>query len=364
MSEWPTTGVALVHRNLALYLPGVDFAVTIVTPAEAAVLTSAAVDVTWTFAPGIQQTFRVEALLAGVVVYDSGIVNTATQAHTIPEGFLVTGNAYVIRVTVTTTDLNTGQGEVNVTTAFAPATNVVNVAVEAIGEDCDAPSVGAPELPGLRITWDQVVPAGAEVFVRYSVWRRVAGEADTDYVRIASITTISELVYTDYVVTSRVVYEYAVTWTALDGADTLVSLKQDPPPNGHTDFDFIWLHDWNTPTSHVQYFSLSSGVTIDQDQDEVNIWGRQAPTIFIGEKEFRRISVDGLPALHRGDLWTDLLALVSAQRTAGTVLVLRIGFSDEPAMFCQAVRTSKGNAEKQFEPSTDLVEVHLEEGVS
>lgn len=353
-----------IGRLLPLFLTSPQIAVTILVPTEGAVLTDAEVAVQWTFSPGTQQTFRVQAIDSlGATAYDSGIIASAALTHTIPEGFLDTGQSYTIRVSITTTAGQSGQGTVDVTTAFPPSVNVVNITVAAVGEDCDTPSGGSPGLPGLEIRWDEVVPAVTETFVRYSVWRRAAGETDSDWVRVASIADVGDNRLIDYVPTSRIVYEYAVTWTALDAGDTLVSLKQDPPANGHTDFDFIWLHDWNTPGSQLQFFSLASGVAVEQDQRELALWGRQAPTLFIGEKEFRRVSLSGLPALHRGGVWVDLQTLVAAQRTAATVLVLRIGFSGE-SMFCQVVRSSKDNRQKQFEPSVELLEVFFEEGVS
>jgi len=363
VSEWPVSGVALVHRNLALYLPGVDFDVTIVTPAQAAVLTSAAVDVTWTFSPGVQATFRVEALLAGVVVYDSGIVSTATQAHTIPEGFLETGNAYVIRVTVTTTDLNTGQGEVNVTTAFAPSVNVTGLVLEALGDKCDLPANGGLELPGIKVSWAEVVPGAGETFVRYSVWRRDAGQSDTDYVRIASITAVATVTFTDRCVTPYTTHEYAVTWTALDGADTLVSIKQDPPPFERVENDFVYVHPEDDPATFFTFFSLRSSQEVEQQHREVPLWGRQQPTEFVGEQEFSRLRLEGLPDLHRGALWDALTAVVALQRTAGSVLCVRVGFAGQ-RFFMNTTRQSRENAQKTYEPRLDLVEVFFDESVA
>lgn len=362
MSEWPTTGVALVHRNLALYLAATLFDVTIVTPADAAVLTTAEVDVTWAFSPGTQQTFRVEVLEGAIIVYDSGIVATVTQAHTIPEGNLETGAAYTIRVTVTTTDSNTGQGSIDVTTAFAPATNVVGVALEVLGDKCELPPVGEIEIPSIRVSWTEVVPQGAEVFVRYSVWRREAGEADTDYVRIASIVAIATTTFIDRCPIPYATHEYAVTWTATDGGDTLVSVKQDPPAFAQVQNDFVYITEVGNATNSLVYFSLSSSIGIEQDTRELALWGRQRPTMFVGEQEFRQLSLAGLPALHRGTLWDDLTTLVERQRTAGIVLCVQVGFAGL-RFFMNATSAGRDNRQKQFEPRLELVEVHFEEGV-
>ncbi len=364
MTEWPTSGVALTHRNLALYLPGVDFDVTIVTPAEAAVLTSAEVDVTWTFSPGVQQTFRVEALDSdSVVVHDSGIVASATQAYTIPEGFLLTGAAYVIRVTVTTTDLNTGQGEVNVTTAFAPSVNVEGVVLTPLGDDCNVPANGGFELPGIRIDWTEVVPGVGETFVRYSVWRKDAGQPDTDYIRIASITAVAITTFTDRCIFTYRTHEYAVTWTALDGADTLVSIKQDPPPFSRVENDFIYVALQDDPSTFFVFFSLQSSEEVEQPHREVALWGRQQPTEFIGEQEFSRLRLEGLPDIHRGALWETLTDIVSAQRTAGSVLCVRVGFAGQ-RFFMNTTRQSRENAQKTYQPRLELIEVFFDESVA
>lgn len=352
-----------IGRLLPLFLTAEQIAVTILVPTDGAVLTDAEVAVQWTFSPGTQQTFRVEVIDSlGVTVYNSGIIASAVMAHTIPEGFLSSGVAYTIRVTITTTDGQPGLGTVDVTTAFTPATNVVGLVLDILGDKCERPPMGEIEVPSIRVSWTEVVPQGAEVFVRYSVWRREAGEADTDYVRIASITAIATTTFIDRCPIPYATHEYAVTWTALDGADTLVSLKQDPPAFAQVQNDFVYITEVGNATNSLVYFSLSSSIGIEQDTRELALWGRQRPTMFVGEQEFRQLSLAGLPALHRGTLWDDLTTLVERQRTAGIVLCVQVGFAGL-RFFMNATSTGRDNRQKQFEPRLELVEVHFEEGV-
>lgn len=220
-------------------------------------------------------------------------------------------------------------------------------------------------LPHLLVEWDPY--AEADVFVQYNIYRREAGE--TTYTRIATETTEATTTYRDYKVASRTVYEYAVTVSATIGADTLESDKQDPPVNGGPFcFEFIFLHDVPVPaTNFAQVFSLDSSQRRQQDLNVRPVWGRQQPTAFVGEAEFAEFTINGLPQQHTGIqpgdiVWDDLIALQTLQRTTGSVLCLRLGFSGE-LFFGTLVRVSRRNAQQTNVPAFEFVETFFDEAV-
>ena len=146
-------------------------------------------------------------------------------------------------------------------------------------------------------------------------------------------------------------------------ADTLVSIKQDPPPFERVENDFVYVAPADDPSTFFTFFSLRSSQELEQPHREVPLWGRQEPTEFVGEQEFSRLRLEGLPDLHRGALWDALTAVVALQRTAGSVLCVRVGFAGQ-RFFMNTTRQSRDNAQKTYEPRLELVEVFFDESVA
>lgn len=366
MTFWPTGVFISYSASLLTYYLSSGLAVTITAPTEAQVLASSVVDVQWTFAPGTQATYRVVVYASdGVtIVYDSGVVFSAALNHTIPEGSLVTGQTYKIKVFITTTVGTEGESDLRtVTTAWAPSVNILNVRTSTIGAVCELGHF-SPPLPGVRIRWNQVVPSGTETFIRYSVWRKLGSEAETAWIRIASVTAIGTLFYDDFTLHAREVYVYAVTWTAQSTvtANYLTSARQNPPIKGGVDFDYAFLHDVSSPTHFVMLPSFDIAITEHATVEFVRLWGRTQPTAFPGGDQYREASVRGLPATFTDGLWEAVEALLTRQRESGAVLCLRTGVSKH-RLFSNISAASRQDGQKQHAPQVDVVEIAYAEAV-
>lgn len=365
MSYWPDTPV-YTHVLRQLFTTSASLVVTILSPADGATLTSGEVPVTWTFSPGTQQTYRLLVIDPDGVttVYDSGAIASATLGATIPEGFLETGvTGYTIRVDITTTTGGVGTGSVEVDTSFAPSVNVEGLTVTMIGDRCEADVY--PELPRVALRWDQVVPSGTETFVRYSVWRALSNPATTAgaWERVASITDVATTSYEYTCPPSFAPVWYAVTWTAIDSnGDSLTSIRQSPAPFATLRFDWTFIHDPANPDSFVAFYTFDVVDAPDEEHSFTRAAGRELPTKFIGQGNGRTVSLEGLPDLQRGEMWSRLYALRAAERT-GATLCVRVGRA-RLRIFAGTDNMRRAVSQQQEQTTVDLVETHYSEAVA
>lgn len=353
--------VAVLKRVLWLFLAESSIPVEITAPACGATLTNAEVTVTWSFSPGTQEAYRLRVYsdAAGTsVIYDSTIISSAALTSSVPFGILSTGQTYYARVNVYLADGTEGESALcEWTTSFAPSVNVTGLEVDV--DDCDP---GSDTLPAAHLTWTQVVPGGSESFVGYDVKRRIAGTSA--WTRLATISVVSTVTYTDYTIMPGVTYEYAVTWTATSGASTLVSLEQVPSPFAMGLWDHLFIHDVLDPTYFVRYDQWEAQEDVQQQVEYVLLAGRQAPTAQIGERQSRKFSV---PSLTRpfneplGQRWVTLEELVTRQRTNGSIFCARFGIA-QVGVFCQ-MAISRSYNHMEYEMDLEIVEVAYVETV-
>lgn len=335
-------------------------------PLSGDIETNSSVPVAWTLGGGTQASYRIrvwaDAMQAfnfptDTTVYDSGQIFSGLAAATIPSGALDTEQAYWVQVELTDDrGLIARTDYVDFTTSWAPATNVVGVRIDVLGDCAD------DSLPGFVIHWDQVVPQGAESFEVYAVKRREAGE--TVWLTLTTIDTIGTLKYSDFDVKSDTLYEYSIVWHASDPvAGELVSMDQDPPATARVHFDYIFLHEQGTPAnwSRLESFSIDEQPIIEPTF--ARAWGRSQPTMFIGEAAYSRWTVRMLPLMQRDRARAEALrSLLFGQRTS-TTLVLRFGI-ERTRYFVQMSGLSRSLSQLQHTPQVDLMEVHYEEGLT
>ncbi|KKL21144.1 hypothetical protein LCGC14_2448390, partial [marine sediment metagenome] len=236
---------------------------------------------------------------------------------------------------------------------------VANVEIEIVGGDCDRDPT---QLPGLRLTWDQVVPPSGISFIAYDITRRVAG--DTLYTRIASITDITTTEYTDFCTTSRVTYEYSVRWRVTAGAAQVTSPDTDPPVFAQVEFDFLFLHLENDTSFFVRLDTYRADKRRLRDQRQLAVWGRARPTLAIGEQIWHQLRIPGLQQLlsERVGVWEGLLDLMDQEREQASVVCVRFGKASE-RYFCNFLQETQRQAQKSYTPDVTLVEVHFDEAV-
>lgn len=340
------------------------------SPSEGAEINDATFDIEWQFSPGTQTSYRVRIyedfdtgtnVLSGLV-YDSGVVPSNNQVHTVDEAIPNPATLYAI-VDITTEDSAAQSDPLSFTTSFSTPNNVENVRATAIG---DCRNGGNSEFPHLEIRWSEVDP-GANAFLSYSVRRREAGASS--WTSVATITSAATTVFRDYEVVSGTVYEYAVVYRALTGAGvTLVSQNQSTPARGIVVFDGQWLHNTRDPRDVVHLDSFDVRTEWQQAQRLVLPWGRTAGTVHYGENLYRTGTLKPhaqlLPGVASanvahgdgGDVWAGIEQLLDAQQNDRAVLCLRLGRERE-LVYCQVTRPRRTAGQKQYTAELQFVEV-------
>jgi len=352
--------VSETTRHYALFLGTPVLAGTITAPTCGGSATSAAITVSWTFAPGPQQSFTVQVFTDAaltVLAYYSGVVASATQSHVIPAGSLSNGVTYYVLVDFVNTLGQTGQAggaACSFLTAFAPSVDVTGLTVKVQGGCADPASI-----PAFRLAWTQVVPGAGETFVSYYVKRREGG--DTVWTRIATVTAVGTLSYVDYNVRSRAVYQYAIVWEATTAGGTLISTEV--AVNGYVDFDHCWIHEVGAGTTNARFDQFEADISVIQDIQTILTWGRSAPTVQVGEKQFHQISLPGL-SRHLRDRarWQGLRDMLARQRTASAVYCVRMGAARE-LWFCSIAGLSRKTGQMEYAPDLSLIEIEYSEAV-
>lgn len=353
--------VSVTARRFVQFLNPETAVVTITAPVEAQEIVAEPIPVTWALDAGTQEAYRLQVFDdedETTLLYDSQWQTSAIQSDDIPGATLDSGATYYVKVFVHRTDGANGVSALRSFELRLPTSiDISGLALSAVGGDCGR-YVDADTLPGVLVEWDQIVPGGGETFVRYRVYRRKGGE--TDWTCIASIATIATVVFTDYAIASRIVYEYAVIWEATVGAETLFSARQTPPPNARTVFDFTWIHDVATPSQCIRIDNESGRQTARQALDFGQTWGRTSPVAYAGEALERVLSINGLDLQRKHPAeWSKFEELVTSQAD-GTIFCIRKGI-DRERMFCAWDGLGKTFSRQTYRIDGLFREVHYDE---
>jgi hypothetical protein len=182
--------------------------VTPTSPASGGVVTQPQPTYTWTFAGtggATQQAYRVVTKLAGVIVNDSGVVNSTVGSYLPSAPFLETGNSYTLEITVFDTNGLEGGSTTPFTASWIPPTPPSPVTLNGAIFDTSG---------YVTVSWPQNRDAN---FVNYRVYRQREDDPTTGWVLAAETTDVVPSTYTflDYGAPGNVKTYYAVTHTAL-----------------------------------------------------------------------------------------------------------------------------------------------------
>ena len=343
------------------------FGITVISPAlDCPTFTDANVPITWTISQGVQASFRVQVfrdILGQQIVYDSGTQSGSLSSWTIPPGVIPAPETLYVRISVTNTSGGSGSSAFTCfKTSFPTSVNVTGLTVKTVG-GCDAPEI----LPGIRITYSQIVPGGGETFSRYGIRRRMAGE--TNFILIAEVYAIDTLRYHDYNVMPRQRYEYAVIWIAKSGSAFLVSSNQASNPGTQVDFDFNFLHTANINSAAPEFLwiradSWDSTINVKQDIKYVQPWGRDLPTVHVGQALGVEITLPLFDRLQSDSVfWRKITDMILAQRDLAAVLCLRLGRGRQ-IYFGTISTSSRNNQQKTYGSSLQITESYFDEDLT
>src|SRR3990172_1932431 len=157
-----------------------------------------------------------------------------------------------------------------------------------------------PTLPYNYLNWDESAVSLA-TFLRYHVYRRLTG--DTVWTQIARVPDRAITYYQDYLVGGANSYHYSVTQVVdVSGEDVESAHNVVAATN---DFSDSWLHDIANPGYFAQAILLQAQYTPEQDIAFVQPWGRQTPTMHIGNKDSQRAGLAVIGSWSAG-AWDDL----------------------------------------------------------
>lgn len=184
-------------------------------------------------------------------------------------------------------------------------------------------------LPRIYITWDQSAES-LDSFLRYQVYRRVQGSG-ADWSKRARITDRAITFWSDELCASGVTYEYIVT-QVIDVAGEEVESDEPSAVSGMVVINDLFIHDVRNPSNYAQVHVPAQQVRVVQPAAFVQPWGRRAPTAHIGRVQYTEYSVSMVGIWESGndpsvgpEQWDALVALVTAQRVSGAVLMARQG---------------------------------------
>ena len=336
------------------------FGVSVTSPAAGCpTFTNANINITWDISQGIQASFRVQVYrdnLGSQLVYDSGVQTGSVGSWFIPPGALPAPETLYVRVSVTNTDGGSGSSSfVCFNTSFPTSVNVSGVTVRSVG-GCDNPEV----LPGIKVSYSQVAPGGGETFSRYGIRRRMAGE--TNFILIAEVDSITSLSYIDYNVMPRQRYEYAVIWIAKSGtASFLISANQANNPGSQVDFEFNFLHTANINSADPDFRwlrvdSWEASVQVSQDIKLVQPWGRDLPTVHVGQALGTKVNIPLHDRLLTDTVfWKKITEMILAQRDSAAVLCLRFGRGRQ-IYFGIISNSTRSSTQKMYSTQLELSE--------
>lgn len=177
--------------------------------APGASVTTPTITATWTVAN--QSAYRVELLVSGTAVYDSGWVSSTALSQPIPYQ-LTNAGSYTVRVTTRNAEGLQGTAQTQAfTVTFTPPHAPTSVTL--------TPSV---EDGGMYVTIANGTPSGGEpAFSSQTLYRRLVGNTDSG-VRVAS-GLANNATYFDFTVIGGIDYEYRFDIAGTNGATRLTS---------------------------------------------------------------------------------------------------------------------------------------------
>jgi hypothetical protein len=215
--EAASAGAAFLAATTRTFIYAIGPSVTVTAPADLDTITAASLTVTWTVSDQVKYQVIVYEDGTSTIVYDSGLVVSATASHDIPSGYLRNLTNYDIVVSITdSTPLVGSSSIVNIDVDYTPADPVLNFQVlpAQIGLD--------PWPTAVRLTWDMTDYESPE-FQEYTIFRSANGGPDAAEIILARITSPATVEYVDYTPASGYEYEYGITVTIVTGLDSLES---------------------------------------------------------------------------------------------------------------------------------------------
>lgn len=267
---WDSDDVMGEYSEYDLFRIGDNPTVTITAPAEAGVVATPAPTVTWTLATGsarYQSQYRVVFSGDNGVLHDSGFVTSEATSYTPPLAVLENNKTYTVSVTLR----DSGGFSTVDTNAFSVSYVVPAVPTFTV-------STATYDTAGYVLVDWSTTTGDAE----FAAWRVYRKNVDTgEVVLLDEILGVSTKTFRDYLASSDVTYQYAVTETVYrfgvlleNSRDTSFPTHQVTPMS-----DNYWLiHPDDETRTVVLHHVTDDQFTEEYEQETLNLLGRGRKT--------------------------------------------------------------------------------------
>lgn len=217
--EAGSSGAAVKSAEVTfLYADGPS--VTIDSPTDGATITTASLLVEFSLADPVLHRVYLYDATGTELVYDSGVLATITNEHSIPSGYYHNGFTY--QLIVWGTDLTTLEGQsapTTITVDYVEPDPILNFQATAvpIGNDPNGWTTA------IRLTWDPT-EIGTDDWQRYEIQRQAASGVDSQLILWRNdLTSPTQITVTDYTPVTGIEYTYTLRQIILTGIDELES---------------------------------------------------------------------------------------------------------------------------------------------
>lgn len=191
--------------------------VNVTSPLDGATVATSSFTVTWDAVPN-QVNYAISVSDANYqLVYHSGVIASAANAHVVPSGYLRNNTPYMIVVGVEDTNALIGNSFIiDITVAYPPTDMPANFTADPVNIGSDIWN------SAIRLNWEPTEYA-TDIWQNYTITRTAGTGANAERVILARITSPTQTTFTDYVPASGVEYTYQITQTIMTGLDMLES---------------------------------------------------------------------------------------------------------------------------------------------
>lgn len=256
--------------------------ITVTAPAAAAVLATVAPTFTWTTSAD-QGSYRITIYdaVTGTMVYDSGVVNSATLSHVVPVGYLHHLGSYRAVIESSTTLGLAGTATdrfFSISLVLPPTiTNFVASPVPVSGDELAT---------AILLSWD-VSTVAAEKFVEYTISREIiGGSEDSESLILRRIGAVGQNTFTDLFPASDVSYHYVIRQVYMSATDQVESLPAEATSSVTLKHVIISSAAFGTDLRASLRYTEDNDIEHVGDREFLLPWGETEPTVYIGPAHY------------------------------------------------------------------------------
>lgn len=260
--------------------------ITITAPGAGAVLSTVSPPFTWSTTAD-QGTYRITIYDAGTdaLIYDSGVVSSASLGQQIPVGYLHHLGSYrAVVESVTTLGLAGTSSDLFFSVALTLPATPTNFTASAV------PVAGDELATAILLSWD-VVDTPAEKFVEYTITRTIiGGSEEPESIILRRVSAVGQNTFTDLFPASDVSYRYTLRQVYMVATDQVESLPTEAIASVSLRHVIISSAAFGTDLRASLRYTEDNDIEHVGDREFLLPWGETEPTVYIGPAHYDVIS--------------------------------------------------------------------------